>query len=180
MYHRLLLILLQSRLKNWELVLETTISIVAPASAAVPSSIKSQIHHLRGLAHLCTQNRELARQEFEKSLKSDVSCFDSLEQLLVNNILTSAEGISFLLISSEQDLVHSLDFTQVGELSDLLKTVYLSKLQKFQRTNIIDAILTKLERDYHLEKSFTVQIERADALFSIRKFKDCIALTTAL
>jgi anaphase-promoting complex subunit 6 len=178
---------MQSRLKNWDLLLETTNSIMAPttalhrvASSSLTPKIKSQIHHMRGLAHISTPNRVLARQEFEKSLKVDVLCFDSLEQIIINNMLTVAEGIYLFIDCPEQDLVNSLDFSQAGDMADLLKTVYQSKLQKYQQPDTIDPIIRKLERDYHLENSLTVQIERADLLFSISKYKECIELTNTL
>jgi anaphase-promoting complex subunit 6 len=171
---------LQCRLKNWDLVLEATTEAALTALAATPD-ILSQIYHLRGLGHLDASNRELARQAFEEALKSDVTCFDSLDQLLVNHMLSVEQGmISACLFASEQNLVNSLDFAQAGDMSDLLKSVYLSKLQKYQIPNAIEPILTKLERKFDLVDSFTVQIERADALFSICKFKDCLKLTTSL
>jgi hypothetical protein len=65
-------------------------------------------------------------------------------------------------------------------MSDLLKTIYQSKLQKFYQPSTIDPILKKLEIKYQLGESFAVQIERADGLLSVNKFKDCLALTTEL
>lgn len=139
--------------------------------------------HLRGLSHLNMNNLGLAKADFQNALMADVLCYDSLVSLLEHNMMTGNQGRQHLVLTlhTEQEFLNSLDFSTAGnDLAELVKSVYQSKLKKYHQQTTIEPVLQKLDKDFRLCGGFHVQLERADALFSICKYKKCLEITNVL
>ncbi|KAJ3202383.1 anaphase promoting complex subunit cdc16, partial [Clydaea vesicula] len=162
-----------SKLLKWDKVIEVLSKTVKgnfDNSEITENGIKieSAILYLKGRAFFLRNNQEQAKFNFKESLKVDVKNFDSLQQIIENNMLTGLE---------EKLLIESLDFSQVGEQSLFVKSLYLSMLKKYDQKENLDAVLTNLEIEHKLLKNVDIQFARADMFHSLCKYSKCYEIT---
>jgi anaphase-promoting complex subunit 6 len=115
--------------------------------------IDASLYYLRGIAYLRQGSKEKAKEEFLGALRKDIRCFDALQTLLDNYMLTSNE---------ELELIQNFSFEGIPDFeADFVKSVYVSKLSPSGKADILSQVHTNLLENYHLASSNLVQIGQA-------------------
>ncbi|WKA11974.1 hypothetical protein VitviT2T_029418 [Vitis vinifera] len=97
-------------------------------------NISSAICFLRGKAYEALENRAQARLWYKAAIKADPLCYEALECLIENHMLTSEE---------EASLLSSLQFApEDGWLSSF----YSCLIKKYDKETVVEAKFTELEK----------------------------------
>ncbi|KAF7836638.1 anaphase-promoting complex subunit 6 [Senna tora] len=96
-------------------------------------NISSAICFLRGKAHEALENRAQARLWYKAAIKADPLCYEALECLIENYMLTCEE---------EANLISSLQF---GSDDGWLSTFYSCLIKKYEKENVVEAKFRDLE-----------------------------------
>ncbi|KAK9286485.1 hypothetical protein L1049_014883 [Liquidambar formosana] len=98
-------------------------------------NISSAICFLRGKAYEALENRAQARQWYKAAVKADPLCYEALECLIENHMLTCEE---------ETSLLSSLQFApEDGWLSSF----YSCLIKKYDKENVVEAKFRELEKE---------------------------------
>lgn len=83
--------------------------------------------YLRGIVYKNMNNIDRAKECFKEALQIDVKCYDALDSLISNNMMT---------VSEERELINGLDFDKQlhGQDTSFVKMLYQSRLKKVRRT----------------------------------------------
>jgi anaphase-promoting complex subunit 6 len=139
--------------------------------------LSSSIWHLKGLIHLKLRNTEEAKEDFIKSLSLDVKNYESFDQLIRGNLLTSSEQWS---------LIEGLHFVnQSGndpvqlEALQLVQMVYTTRLDKTGKLHAQQAAAARrqLIRVYGLDNNADVLLGLAEEMFARMKYEDAYTVT---
>ncbi|RWR89208.1 anaphase-promoting complex subunit 6 [Cinnamomum micranthum f. kanehirae] len=143
-------------------------------------NISSAIAFLRGKAYEALENRAQARQWYKAAIKADPLCYEALECLIDNHMLTCDE---------ERSLLSSLQFTpEDGWLS----AFYSCLLKKHDKESVVEAKFTELERENcdfsSQDASFTHSLKNNTDLLACKaeyyhqcgEYQKCFELTSAL
>ncbi|KDP30666.1 hypothetical protein JCGZ_16222 [Jatropha curcas] len=98
-------------------------------------NISSAICFLRGRAYEALENRAQARQWYKAAIKADPLCYEALECLIENHMLTCEE---------ETSLLSSLQF---GPEDGWLSSFYSCLMKKYDKENVIEAKFKELEKE---------------------------------
>lgn len=98
-------------------------------------NISSAICFLRGRAYEALENRAQARQWYKAAIKADPLCYEALECLIENHMLTCEE---------ETSLLSSLQF---GPEDGWLSSFYSCLIKKYDKESIIEAKFRELETE---------------------------------
>ncbi|XP_054811712.1 anaphase-promoting complex subunit 6-like [Prosopis cineraria] len=96
-------------------------------------NISSAICFLRGKAHEALENRAQARLWYKAAIKADPLCYEALECLIENHMLTCEE---------EANLISSLQF---GSEDGWLSSFYSCLIKKYEKENVVEAKFRDLE-----------------------------------
>ncbi|XAR68265.1 hypothetical protein NMG60_11003338 [Bertholletia excelsa] len=98
-------------------------------------NILSAICFLRGKAYEALENRAQARQWYKAAMKADPLCYEALERLIENHMLTCEE---------ETSLLSSLQFApEDGWISSF----YSCLIKKYDKENIVESKFRELEQE---------------------------------
>ncbi|XP_052179246.1 anaphase-promoting complex subunit 6 [Diospyros lotus] len=98
-------------------------------------NISSAICFLRGKAYEALENRSQARQWYKAAIKADPLCYEALERLIENHMLTCEE---------ETTLLSSLQFSaEDGWISSF----YSCLVKKYDKENVVEAKFSELEQE---------------------------------
>lgn len=90
---------------------------------------------LRGKAYEALENRAQARQWYKAAIKADPLCYEALERLIENHMLTCEE---------ETSLLSSLQFApEDGWISSF----YSCLIKKYDKENVVEAKFRELEQE---------------------------------
>ncbi|XP_042494748.1 anaphase-promoting complex subunit 6 [Macadamia integrifolia] len=98
-------------------------------------NISSAICFLRGKAYEALENHAQARQWYKAALKADPLCYEALECLIDNHMLTCEE---------ETSLLSSLHF---GPEDGWLASFYSCLITKYGKENVVEAKFKELEKE---------------------------------
>ncbi|GMY06132.1 anaphase-promoting complex subunit 6 isoform X4 [Fagus crenata] len=98
-------------------------------------NISSAICFLRGKAYEALENRAQARFWYKAAVKADPLCYEALECLLENHMLTCDE---------EATLLSSLQF---GPEDGWLSSFYSCLVKKYDKENVVEAKFRELEKE---------------------------------
>lgn len=98
-------------------------------------NISSAICFLRGKAYEALENRTQARQWYKAAVKADPLCYEALECLIENYMLTSEEEVT---------LLSSLQFAPEDEW---LSSFYSCLVRKYDKENTVEAKFKELEQE---------------------------------
>ncbi|KAH1127213.1 hypothetical protein GLYMA_06G228700v4 [Glycine max] len=98
-------------------------------------NISSAICFLRGKAYEALENRAQARMWYKAAIKADPLCYEALECLIENHMLTCEE---------EANLISSLQF---GSEDGWLSSFYSCLIKKYDKENIVVAKFRDLENE---------------------------------
>ncbi|KAB1216468.1 Anaphase-promoting complex subunit 6 [Morella rubra] len=98
-------------------------------------NISSAICFLRGKAHEASDNRAQARLWYKAAVKADPLCYEALERLIENHLLTCEE---------EASLLSSL---QISPEDGWLLSFYSCLIKKYDKENVVEAKFRELEKE---------------------------------
>ncbi|XP_027912031.1 anaphase-promoting complex subunit 6 [Vigna unguiculata] len=98
-------------------------------------NISSAICFLRGKAYEALENRAQARLWYKAAIKADPLCYEALECLIENHMLTCQE---------EANLISSLQF---GSEDGWLSSFYSCLIKKYDKENVVEAKFRELENE---------------------------------
>ncbi|KAL1299754.1 anaphase-promoting complex subunit 6 isoform X1 [Arachis ipaensis] len=98
-------------------------------------NISSAICFLRGKAYEALENRAQARLWYKAAIKADPLCYEALECLIQNHMLTCEE---------ESKLISSLQF---GSEDGWLSSFYSCLIKKYEKENVVEAKFRDLENE---------------------------------
>ncbi|KAG6689104.1 hypothetical protein I3842_11G158200 [Carya illinoinensis] len=143
-------------------------------------NISSAICFLRGKAYEASDNRALSRLWYKAAVKADPLCYEALERLIENHMLTSEE---------EASLLSSL---QIGPEDGWLLSFYSCLIKKYDKENVVEAKFRELEKEscisdpsdpsvMHTLKSNTDLLAcKAEYYHQCGEYQKCFELTSVL
>jgi len=141
-------------------------------------NIKSALCFLRGKAYEALDNRDLARQWYKAAVKADPLCYEALECLVDNYMLTCEE---------ESELLSSLQF---GEEDGWLSTFYSCLITKHEKEDLVEAKFKKLEQEAcsisssssgeRMKNNIDVLACKAEYHHQSGEYQKCFQLTSSL
>ncbi|KAI4387990.1 hypothetical protein MLD38_000369 [Melastoma candidum] len=143
-------------------------------------NISSAICLLRGKACEALENRAQARLWYKAAVKADPLCYEALECLIGNHMLTYEE---------ETNLLSSLQF---GPEDGWLSSFYSCLIKKYDKENFVEAKFQELENEsykgHHTESSLgrtlkndtDLQACKAEYYHQSGEYQKCFELTSAL
>lgn len=139
--------------------------------------LSSSIWHLKGLIHLKLRNTEEAKEDFIKSLSLDVKNYESFDQLIRGNLLTSSEQWS--LIEGLQFVNQSGDDPVQLEALLFVQMMYTTRLDKTGKLHAQQAAAARrqLIRLYGLNNNADILLGLAEEMFARMKYEDAYIVT---
>ncbi|KAK2638745.1 hypothetical protein Ddye_026540 [Dipteronia dyeriana] len=143
-------------------------------------NISSAICFLRGKAYEALENRAQARQWYKAAIKADPLCYEALECLIENHMLTCEE---------ETSLLSSLEF---GTEDGWLSSFYSCLIKKYDKENVVEAKFRELEKESydsnHASPSLTHSLRsntdlvtcKAEYYHQCGEYQKCFELTSIL
>nr|ACT78471.1 anaphase promoting complex/cyclosome subunit [Oryza sativa Indica Group] len=141
-------------------------------------NIKAAICFLRGKAYEALDNCDLARQWYKAAVKADPLCYEALECLVDNYMLTCEE---------ESELLSSLKF---GKEDGWLSAFYSCLIRKHEKEYIVEAKFKEFEREscsisslssgLTLKNNIDVLACKAEYYHQSGEYQKCFELTSAL
>ncbi|KAG0354485.1 anaphase promoting complex subunit cdc16 [Podila minutissima] len=131
--------------------------------------LESSMCYLRGMVFKNLNNIERAKECFQEALKVDVKCYDALDCLISNNMLT---------VKEERDLIDSLPFNKQLHEHDasFVKMLYESKLKKFDNQEEQSEINTALAAKFQRENA-DLLYSKAEIYFAQYRFNQSLECT---
>ena len=136
--------------------------------------------YLRGLCHAKRNAFDRAKECYKDAVQIDVQCFEAFDQLMKNSLMSPDEEWYFL---------ESLDFDSINvptspstsqEAAQFVKMLYTTRLSKYKNPMAFTTATETLESHYRLSQNPDLLLAKADLLFTQCRFKDALALTTAI
>ncbi|KAG0248983.1 anaphase promoting complex subunit cdc16 [Actinomortierella ambigua] len=117
-------------------------------------------------------NIQRAKECFIEALQIDIKCYEALDALVSNSMLT---------ITEERQLIDSLEFNKqlVGQDATFVKMLYQSKLKKYDNIEAQNEIYQTLEAKFKLENA-DLLYSRAEIFFAQSRFEQCLNSTTQI
>ncbi|KAL1060092.1 hypothetical protein V6Z11_1Z126800 [Gossypium hirsutum] len=127
-------------------------------------NISSAICFLRGKAYEALENRAQARLWYKAAIKADPLCYEALECLVENHMLTCEE---------ETSLLSSLQF---GPEDGWLSSFYSCLIKKYDKENVVEAKFKELEK----ENNTDLLACKAEYYHQCGEYQKCFELTSTL
>ncbi|GAB4849379.1 Cell division cycle protein 16 [Ancistrocladus abbreviatus] len=143
-------------------------------------NISSAICFLRGRAYEALENRAQARLWYKAAVKADPLCYEALERLTENHMLTCEE---------EAALLSSLQFARGDEW---LSSFYSCLIKKHEKENVVEAKFKELEKESAisspsdssimeaLKNNTDLLVCKAEFYHQCGEYQKCFELTTRL
>ncbi|KAH9728620.1 Anaphase-promoting complex subunit 6 [Citrus sinensis] len=143
-------------------------------------NISSAICFLRGKAYEALENRAQARLWYKAAIKADPLCYEALECLIENHMLTCEQ---------ETSLLSSLEF---GSEDGWLSSFYSCLIKKYDKENVVEAKFREIEKEkcdsVHSSLSFSHSLKNNTDLLACKaeyyhqcgEYQKCFELTSVL
>ncbi|KAK0264930.1 anaphase-promoting complex subunit Cut9 [Friedmanniomyces endolithicus] len=137
--------------------------------------------YLRGLCFAKRNAFDRAKECYKDAVRIDVQCFEALDQLMKNALMSPGE---------EWDFLDSLNFDTIGpdvseggdaqEAADLVRNLYITRMSKYSRTEDFTNALDTLSTHYRLSQNPDIVLAKADLLSSTSQFEAALVLTSSV
>lgn len=133
--------------------------------------LEASMCYLRGVIYANQNNFDRAKECYKEAVLADVKCYEAFNELVSNSFLTPRE---------EWELLEQLDFSELDDNAELIKNLYITRLNKYIHVSRITAAETVLAEDYGLEDNADVLVSKANLLFIQCRFQECLAVCEKL
>ena len=139
--------------------------------------LSSSIWHLKGLIHLKLRNSDEAKEDFIKSLSLDVKNYESFDQLIRGNLLSSSE--QWALVEGLQFVNQAGDDAVQLEALLFVQMMYTTRLDKTGKLHAQQAAAARrqLIRVYGLDNNADVLLGLAEEMYARMKYEDAYTVT---
>ncbi|KAI7823781.1 hypothetical protein BC939DRAFT_396927 [Gamsiella multidivaricata] len=131
--------------------------------------LEASMCYLRGVVYKNMNNIDRAKECFKEALQIDVKCYDALDALISNSMMTTTE---------ERELLDGLEFDKqlYGPDATFVGMLYKSKLKKYDHLDEQDEIYKDLSAKFHTENA-DLLYAKAEAYFTQCCFDKCLDCT---
>ncbi|KAF9114530.1 anaphase promoting complex subunit cdc16 [Mortierella sp. AM989] len=131
--------------------------------------LEASMCYLRGIVFNSMHNIDKAKECFKEALQIDVKCYDALESLISNSMLT---------LSEERELIEGLEFDKQlhGPDAVFVKMLYQSKLKKYDHLEEQEDIYKALASKFQTENA-DLLYSKAEVYFTQCSFDKCLECT---
>jgi anaphase-promoting complex subunit 6 len=136
--------------------------------------------HLRGLCYAKQNAFDRAKDCYKTAVQIDVQCFDALDALMANSLMSPDEEWAFL-DSLNFDSIHvATNPSASQEAAHFTKMLYTTRLSKYSRPDDFSNAVETLSTHYHLADNPDILLSKADLMFTHCRFRDALDLTSAV
>ncbi|KAF9930582.1 anaphase promoting complex subunit cdc16, partial [Modicella reniformis] len=131
--------------------------------------LEASMCYLRGIVYKNMNNIDRAKECFKEALQIDVKCYDALDTLISNSMMTTSE---------ERELIEGLKFDKQLHNPDAMfvKMLYQSKLKKYDHLDEQEEIYKTLAAKFQTENADLLH-SKAEAYFTQCCFDKCLECT---
>ncbi|KAF9204185.1 anaphase promoting complex subunit cdc16 [Haplosporangium sp. Z 27] len=131
--------------------------------------LEASMCYLRGIVYKSMHNMDKAKECFKEALRIDVKCYDALDSLISNSMLTNSE---------EREMLESLEFERQlhGPDAVFVKMLYESRLKKYDHLEEQDEIYKTLSSKFQTENA-DLLYSKAEIYFTQCCFDKCLECT---
>ncbi|GMM30297.1 anaphase promoting complex subunit [Martiniozyma asiatica (nom. inval.)] len=129
--------------------------------------VEASLCFLRGKIFAKQNNFDRAKDCYKEAVLVDVKCFEAFNELISNHLLTPDE---------EWDLLNNLNFDDAENNNELVKMLYITRLNKYQNINIFEEAKQRLSDEYNLADNNDIILSQAELLYMQCRFEDCLDL----
>lgn len=125
--------------------------------------------YLRGTVFAQLSNFDRSKQCYQEALMIDAKCYDALDALIINNLMTSEE---------EWDFLEKLPFNGVyGDDMELVRLLYTMRLNKYRSGEALAKSEEILRLKYDLGDTPDILLSKGELLFAQSRFAECLQVT---
>lgn len=135
---------------------------------------------LRGLCYAKQNAFDRAKECYKDAVRIDVQCFEAFEQLMKNSLMSPDEEWHFLESLDFDSISVSDNASSSQEAAEFTKMLYTTRLSKYKNPAAFTAATESLSTHYNLSANPDLLLSKADLLFTQCRFKDALAITTAV
>lgn len=135
---------------------------------------------LRGICHAKQNAFDRAKECYKDAVRIDVQCFEAFQQLMKNSLLSPDEEWQFLESLDFDSVTVSADASSSQEAADFTKMLYTTRLSKYRNPAAFETAYESLSTHYHLAANPDLQLARADLLYTQCRYRDALAMTSAI
>ncbi|ODV58571.1 anaphase promoting complex subunit CDC16 [Ascoidea rubescens DSM 1968] len=129
--------------------------------------LEASMCYLRGMIYANQNNFDRAKECYKEAVQVDAKCFEAFDELIHNNFLTAQE---------EWDFLNTLDFEDANDNQELVKLLYITRLNKHYNIPKFEEAESILKEEYNLTNNNDILLSRADLLFIQCKFQKCLEI----
>lgn len=130
--------------------------------------VEASLCLLRGHLFAKQNNFDKAKESYREAVLVDAKCYDAFDKLITNHLLTPEE---------EWDLLNNLNFDDADSNADLVKMLYITRLNKYSQVNVFEDAKQRLIDEYNLINNSDILLSQAELLFIQNKFHESLKLT---
>lgn len=135
---------------------------------------------LRGICHAKQNAFDRAKECYKDAVRIDVQCFEAFQQLMKNSLLSPDEEWQFLESLDFDSVTVSGDVSASQEAADFTKMLYTTRLSKYRNPAAFETAYDSLSTHYRLADNPDLQLARADLLYTQCRYRDALAMTSAI
>ncbi|KAM4056294.1 anaphase-promoting complex, cyclosome, subunit 3 domain-containing protein [Hirsutella rhossiliensis] len=135
---------------------------------------------LRGICHAKQNAFDRAKECYKDAVRIDVQCFEAFQQLMKNSLLSPDEEWQFLESLDFDSVTVSGDVSSSQEAADFTRMLYTTRLSKYRNPAAFETAYDSLSTHYHLAANPDLQLARADLLYTQCRYRDALAMTSAI
>ncbi|PHH83789.1 hypothetical protein CDD82_2661 [Ophiocordyceps australis] len=136
--------------------------------------------YLRGICYAKQNAFDRAKECYMDAVRIDVQCFEAFQQLVKNSLLSPDEEWSFLESLDFDSISVSGDVSLSQEAAEFTKMLYTTRMSKYHNPETFETAYDSLSTHYNLASNPDLQLARADLLYTQCRYKDALALTSAI
>ncbi|RDW81905.1 TPR-like protein [Coleophoma cylindrospora] len=135
---------------------------------------------LRGLCYAKQNAFDRAKDCYKDAVRIDVQCFEAFEQLMKNCLMSPDEEWQFLDSLDFDSISIADDTSSSQEAAEFTKMLYTTRLSKYKNPAAFTVATETLSTHYNLSTNPDLLLAKADLLFTQCRFKDSLAITSAI
>ena len=143
------------------------------------TKFEASMCYLRGICYAKQNAFDRAKECYKDAVQIDIQCFEAFDQLMKNSLMSPDEEWEFLE-SLDFDSIPSPDSSKSQEAAQFIKMLYTIRLSKYKNPTDFTNARETLATHYHLSENQDILIAKADLLFTQCRFRDALAVTSAI
>ncbi|KAF2768740.1 TPR-like protein [Teratosphaeria nubilosa] len=137
--------------------------------------------HLRGLCYAKQNAFDRAKDCFRDAVRIDIQCFEALDELMRNKLMSPGEEWDFL----DSLNFDSIEASQAGsegaaEAADFTRNLYITRLSKYARLDDFNAAIDTLSSHYKLASNPDILLSKAEILATSSRFEPALQLSSSI